>query len=729
MTQQSLTAETIEGTVDTIIYQGNDGWTVAALEDGTSIVGTMPGVRVGADVEVTGEWKTHDKYGRQLDVDSFHAKQPTDVDGLAAWLERVDGVGATYARRLADAAGGGDVEPDDFRDVDGVPERVQQAAAEAWETDKTRRDALVALQSLGLTSKQADKAYERWGGNAAGKVESDPYCLTLLPQIGFQTADAIARQPPLQVDKDAPVRLKAGCAYALKKARQDNGHVGLPADTLCTHAAELLGVSAPQVRNPIDWMIDDGRLAEHRGLVYRNGDLGDEQSVASEIRQIDRCGLAVAPDAEPPDTLTDQQKQAFTAALHDGGVVTLTGGPGTGKTYTLDAIVDAVLQTDDDLYLAAPTGRAAKRITEVTGEHAQTVHRLLDFAPVETVGEDGEIKPAGFRCDHNSLDGLVVVDEVSMLDTALAARLFERIAPTATVLLVGDPDQLPSVGPGYVLHDILESDVGTSCHLTEIHRQAQGSGIVETAYKVNAGDMPDLGRQFDDFNTMEVHGAEQAQKAADACISRLTDDDLGYTLHEDIQVLAPMYDGESGVDALNRLLQYRAHGSQKPDGRTCGGTLFAAGDRVMQTRNNYNLGTMNGDIGTVTEVAPEGEYLEPQMRADDTDVVLRVDYPSIPHPVGYTAYEAAGEVTLAYACTIHKAQGSEYPVVVVVLTTQHWIMCERTLLYTAITRASERGILIADPKALGRACEENSPVDRHRNLDSMLNGDDTDGTF
>lgn len=707
--QQSLTAEKITGTVDHIRYRGENGWCVVGMEDGTVCVGTMPGVRQGADVEIIGEWTEHPDHGRQLEVDTFSQHTPTDVDGLAAWLKRVDGVGSVYADHLAQAAGGDDVDPDDFFDADGVPEDVCEKAAEAWAQDSAKRDALIALQGMGLTSKQADRAWKRWGQGAPQRVESNPYCLTQLSQIGFERADGIARGAPHRIGFDDAKRLRAGCMYTLKEARQGSGHVGMPLEDLRAESADTLGVPAHKMKEPIKWMLDDGQLVRRHGLIYRATDDADEGKLADGLRVIDANALAIAPDADAPDTLTDEQAAAFRATLHDGGVVTLTGGPGTGKTYTLNAIVEAAQASMHKVRLAAPTGRAAKRMEEVTGQEAKTIHRLLGFSP------DSQ----GFQCDPNEFQGLIIVDETSMLDTWLACQLIRCVNPSATLLFVGDPDQLPSVGPGYVLHDVIESDVGASVELTEIHRQAQGSGIVKCAYQVNAGDTPDLDRQYDDFNAMRVRGGAQAREAVSVCVDRLTDDEYGYSLTEDIQVLAPSYDGEAGVNALNEILQRKAHNG-RPDGRELGGTIFAAGDRVMHLKNNYDLGVMNGDVGTVAEVAPQGEDLTPH---GERETAIAVDYPAEGR-VYYTAYVAASELTLAYACSIHKSQGSEYPVAITVLTF-HYLLCERTLLYTAITRAADRGILIAEPKALHRAVENNSPVDRYRNLKTRLNKETT----
>jgi len=605
------------------------------------------------------------------------------------------------ANRIAqEVCASGDVTPDAIRDCTSVDPDLAERAADAWAEDDDKRDAMVALQGMGLTTSQAQKSYKAWESSAPRKVQENPYCLARLDQIGFATADGVARG--MGIDHDADIRLRAGAEYCCKEARQD-GHVGLPRKALEAACADTLNVPREKSREPIDWMIKAGRLVEEHGLICRSADASDEQTVADELARLGRQDATMTENElvawlDAHDySLTDQQREAFVATLGDAGLVTLTGGPGTGKTYTLQAICDAWDEYGDQMHLASPTGRAAKRITEVTGYHAQTIHRLLAFRPGQ-----------GFTADVDSIDGLVVIDETSMLDTMLAARLFEAIDPSATVLLVGDPDQLPSVGPGYVLQDILDGPAGHAAHLTKIHRQAEGSGIVKTAYQVNDGTPPSLTDQHDDFGVVEVTGSRQAAKAVDAVANRM--EEKGYDLTTDVQFLAPMYNGEAGVDAINSRLQKKVHAAGMSSARNLGGTNFVQGDRVMQTRNNYELGVTNGDVGRIRHVYPKTANV-------DKALDVQVDGAGV---VEYTAYEAASELNLAYACTIHKSQGSEYPVAVVVLTASHWIMCERTLLYTALTRAAEFGVLIAELKALRRACENNSPVDRHRALTQRL---------
>jgi len=715
MQDTNRNTDTYTGTVTGVRYQGDDGWTVATLEDDQQsltdqtdipIVGDMPGVHRGARVTVEGTWTTHAKYGDQLQVHAVEIAQPKDPDGIAAWLdETVTGIGPAKGRAIAEAVcdTDGDIDADTIRAVECVRQELADRAADAWDRDNNRRVTMTRLQSMGLSAKQAKRAYKEWGGQAAQKVEANPYVLCDLRRIGFKRADQIADQMGIQ--NHDPQRLRAGLVYTLDQSRQD-GHVGLPASTLRAEAAGILDVAKDKTAGPVDEMTTSGELVAQHGLVYRPTDADDEQTVADRLADIDAGEGDPAMssdeasawlDASGFGTMTDEQRLAFTATMTGTGLVTLTGGPGTGKTYTLDAICQA-WPDDRPMHLASPTGRAAKRMTEVTGEAAETIHRLLDYRPEPYLG---------FHAELGSLEGLVIVDETSMLDTSLAARLFERVADTATVLLVGDPDQLPSVGPGYVLQDILDGPVGETCRLTKIHRQAQGSGIVQVAYQINDGRTPDLDHQHDDLGVVKAHSSEYAARAVDATADRLAE--KGFDLREDVQILAPMYASAAGVDKLNAMMQAKVHDGTPSATRTLGGTDYAVGDRVMQTRNNYELGVMNGGVGVVLEVIAKDT---------DTDTALIVDVDG--RDVHYTAYQVASELTLAYACTIHRAQGSEYPATIVVLTASHWIMCERTLLYTAITRAEDFGVLIAEPRALERACQHHSPVDRHRALVDRL---------
>ena len=716
----------LHGTISHIFFQSPDGdFAIAVVDtaegDEWTIKGSLPGIRKGAVVDVKGRIVEHDVYGEQIDVDEMIQTVPQTIEGISGFLQGVDGVGPAYASRLAEHIASMDSpEKDDIAACDGVPDKVAKLAAAAWSDGVVARKAKVALRGMGLSANQAQKAYDEWQGRAPSIVENQPYLMTELPGIGFKIADKIATTH-LGVKKDDPHRQKAGIMYALENSAQQ-GHMGLPQKTLLTLAAEELDMPRDHLSTPMGWLIDDGDIVECNDILQTSSAKDAELDAA---RHIHRIASHQNEDQNPqaidlPDELTDQQARAVNETL-TGGVIALTGGPGVGKTYTTRAIIEAwasVFDTKkkcctecgghgcDDcsgrghvsdgypIYLCAPTGKAAKRLSDVSGARASTVHRLLGAVPTGH-GFTWKVQPEGLK-------GLVIIDEASMVDTYMLRTLLSRISKKSTVVFVGDPDQLPSVGPGYTLFDIKNSECVASVHLDRVHRQAQGSGIVRFAYEVQQGHCNI--NPTDDFSPVEVASSQAAEHAVIACYDRL--DELGFDIRNDVQTVTPMKAKGRAATAyeLNNRIQRKLYTPELPH-ITLGDRRFFVTDRVMQTKNDYDRSVFNGDVGTVRWIDPHAQKGEP---------AITVEF-SGDHTVEYD-HKSALQLRRSYACTVHKSQGSEYPVVIVVVASSHIFMLERTLIYTAITRASERAILVYEPRALRHAIATNPSRNRHRNL-------------
>lgn len=738
--EKKLTVE-ITGKVSRIMFSGNNGFAIARVSDvfnDTTVKGCLPGIRIGETVHITGEEETHPKFGKQIKVTRFSQVQPRDAIGIARFFERVDGIGEKYASILAEHVLSLGEEPSqmEIAACPGIPSDLANAAARKWCTNRARNSQLVALQGFGLTTLQADRAVDLWGSFAVATVQENPYSLCKLTRVGFKLADEIAKSS-FGVKHTDPRRIKQGILYCLKESMQSGGHTGLPRNDLLNESARILGIHKRQAEKPLVWLMDGGHLTEEHGLIFTPATAQAEQSLAERALALSKeQAYRFELEEFETDGLTDQQSEAVRYAMEEGSFLILTGGPGTGKTHTTTSIINAWRRRNSavevncprcngggcpacfelgyiihgagrPVYLAAPTGRAAKRMEEVSGCEAQTIHRLLKCRPAG----DG----FSFARELREIDGLVIIDEVSMLDTVMASTLLERISDRSTVVFVGDADQLPSIGPGYVLHDLISSGACKSVRLTQIHRQKAGSGIIRFAYAVQEGRQPDLS-QAGDLKLIRVDGAEEAEKAVKACYDRLGSEDFrlpdGSTVNifTDVQCLSPMKKaGRPGTaESINDVVQSGFYSPQEPHVDIFG-TRFFVGDRVMQTANNYETYVYNGDIGSVVDVTPTAA-------GEDTAAVIEFDGTEVP----YTRSDLATQVSRAYCCTIHKSQGSEYPVVILVITGSHHYMLERTLLYTGITRARKMAILIYDRKGLKRAIENNPPNARHRALTDRL---------
>jgi exodeoxyribonuclease V alpha subunit len=746
---------------------------IFGAEREVAIIGNMVGVNVGESVELTGRWTVHPEYGKQFAVEQMKPILPATVAGMEKYLGSglIRGVGPVTARRIVKHFGIETLEmieqrPERLVEVPGVGQKRADTIVRAWAEQRAIKEVMLFLQSYGVSTSLATRIYKQYGDNAIALVRSDPYQLARdIFGIGFLTADKIAQAMGLPAD--SPQRVAAGVAYALNEASEE-GHVYLPTDELVHSTAELLKVEAAQVGLGIARMwreaqikvapspgadatepdsgalapAEDGtpRLIFEQGKLYAAATVEQAQSllaadnaiyltplyfsevgVAGRIQRLLHEGesrLAIFRRYGPPlwdatlasleqingFALAPQQRQAVQTAL-TCRLCVLTGGPGTGKTTTVRTILQLCEREGRRVLLAAPTGRAAKRLSETTGREARTIHRLLEFKPADGLTFQ--------RHEENPLEGdLLIVDEASMLDTVLTNSLLKAIAPGTHLLLVGDVDQLPSVGPGNVLRDIIEAVEGRGARgegrvvrLETIFRQEQGSYIIDNAHRINHGQMPVLDNDAaKDFFLFKTEDPERAAKLCVELVTQRIPRRFGIA-PGDIQLLSPMHRGVVGVAALNEALQLAVNppGAGKPE-RMFGNRAFRLNDRVMQIRNNYDKDVYNGDMGQIT-----GLDLEMHQ------VMVTFDG----RPAIYDFLEL-DELVHAYAVSVHKSQGSEFPAVVIPVLTTHYMMLQRNLLYTAITRARRLVVLVGQPKAISLAVRNGTVAERHTGLAERL---------
>jgi exodeoxyribonuclease V alpha subunit len=733
---------TLEGVVDRIVYANEEtGWSVLRLvvrgRGQVTAVGNLVGVQPGESLRLSGHWGRDRKYGDQFRVDTYLTVQPSTFIGIEKYLSSglVKGIGPAMARRLVQHFGLDTLDviehrPERLKEVEGIGPVRSARIRDAWMEQREIKDVMIFLQSHGVSTAYAVKIYKRYGSAAIGLVRENPYRLAEeVYGIGFKLADKIARD--LGIAADSQHRLAAGVLYALRRAA-DKGHVYALEGDLLRETAELLGVDAEAAAPAVGELVARGELARQpiagelsssfSPLPLGEGP-GGEGSVGDSAVFLKALETAERGVAERVRTLTAQrelplkidveracqwferreaielgaaQRRALQRAL-TSKLLVLTGGPGTGKTTLVRGIVAILARKGLKVELAAPTGRAAKRLGEATGHDAMTVHRLLEYSP----------RQGGFtRDEEHPLDAdLVVVDEASMLDVVLSFHLLKAVRQEARLILVGDVDQLPSVGPGRVLADLIESGAVDVVRLTEIFRQAGESLIVVNAHRVRDGEMPHLvTAERGDFFFIERDEPEAVLATVKHLVKDRIPGGFGFS-PRDVQVLSPMQRGPLGAVSLNAELQNLVN----PDGEsiTRGRRLLRAGDRVMQVRNNYDLEVYNGDVGYVETI-------------DVTDQIVRVDYGD-ERRVEYE-FSDLDELTLAYACSIHKSQGSEYTAVVIPLHTQHFVMLQRNLLYTAITRGRRLVVIVGSRRALALAVRTESSSRRSTLLVRRLRG-------
>lgn len=763
--------EQISGSVERITYYNpENGYSVIRLKPDTrgmlpfkyaagrealvTVVGNLPEVNAGEWLKLTGQWVAHAKHGRQFQVELCEQSLPATTEGIKRYLGSgmIRGVGPVMAERIVNRFGAATLEvidhqPEKLLNVLGIGQKRVQSILKSWAEQRAIKDVMIFLQSHGVPTGLAIKIYKKYGDDSLAVVQNKPYQMVRdIHGIGFKTADKIAQA--LGLAPDDPARIEAGIAYTLNRMAEE-GHVYMPQEELEPEAAEILGVETVKVTQVLE-RLESSDFVKREKISYQPVSLSASQPVSgsagqpvskgaqelqyavssrqapvlkeeqavyltpfyfSEIGVTQRVKALVAERAsrlakvqkgqwsilnrQSSIDLSQQQAEAVkTAVSHK--VTILTGGPGTGKTTTLRALLDLLDAHKQRYALASPTGRAAKRLAEATGREAKTIHRLLEFNPAEGFG----------RNEQNPIDAdMVIIDEASMLDLVLANNLLKAVDPQSHLLLVGDVDQLPSVGAGDVLRDLIASGVAPVIRLETIFRQAAGSLIIQNAHRINHGQMPLTSEADSDFYIfIKQEPAETADLLVDIVHKRVPHK-FGFDPLDDIQVLAPMYNGAVGVTALNERLQATLNppGGKKVE-RRLGGRVFRVGDKVMQTVNNYDKNVYNGDIGRITAI-------------DLVQQTVTVNLDGA--PVVYDFLEM-DEIVHAYCISVHKSQGAEYPCVVLPLVMQHYMMLQRNLLYTAVTRAKKLVILVGTRKAIALAVKNNKTTQRHTALDWRL---------
>ena len=712
---------TLEGVLERIVFFNEEnGFTVARLQvpkrqDLVAIVGVLPSPMPGETLRLKGEWVVDNKFGEQFRVQSCLSVLPATLTGIEKYLGSgmVKGIGPIMAKRIVAKFGLETLDTieessERLLEVEGIGSVRAERIGLAWQEQKEIREVMIFLQGEGVSSTYAVKIYKTYGDKAIAVVKDNPYRLALdISGIGFKTADKIAQN--MGIDPKSPMRAEAGIIHVLSEL-VDEGHVYYPYEELKVKAIELLAVDEGILDIALSTLSDQRRVvieehSDHKA-VYLTPLHVAETNVATRLKallespkqllQIDIEKAIEWVSKVNRLELAEMQKEALRKAV-SSKVMVITGGPGTGKTTLVNSVIKILEKKGQHIVLASPTGRAAKRLSEVTGREAKTIHRLLEFSPSE----------GGFkRNEEYPLDAdMVIIDEVSMVDILLMNHLLKAIPPTATLLLVGDADQLPSVGPGNVLKDIISSSLVETIILTDIFRQAQQSLIVVNAHRVNNGkylqlkSSPDQQPNFYFIKRQEPE--EVLSVIKELCKSRLPSA-FQFDPLEDIQVMTPMHRGTVGVANLNAELQNLLNPNQKSVAR--GGRLFRVNDKVMQIKNNYEKETFNGDIGRISSIDLEEQNL--MVRFEDRIV----DY----------TWSDLDELVLAYAISIHKSQGSEYPAVVIPLLPQHYIMLQRNLLYTAITRAKRLVVLVGSKRAVAIAIKNNKVQFRYTNLNARL---------
>jgi len=709
----------LEGTLERIVFQNpSNQWTVARLEPAgggplVTVVGALFGVTVGTPLVVRGVWETDRRFGRQFRVESYHTKSPETLLGIERYLGSgmIPGIGPELAKRLVERFGAETLEvvgrsPQRLLEVEGIGPARARSIAEAWTAQRDIQDVMVFLRGHGVSTAYALRIYRRYGAEAMAVVRRNPYRLAIdIWGIGFKIADGIARS--LGMEATAPERLEAGVLHVMGELVED-GHVHAPQDAVLGRAAELLAVASELLDQAVARLLADGMVVRE---VLTEGK--DCLSLLAMWRSESEAAAALARLRDTPADpwtgdvaaavewfeqragirLAGQQQRAVDAAARDK-VVVITGGPGVGKTTIVRAIVALMGAKRRRVALAAPTGRAAKRLSESTGQPAMTLHRLLEYQPRNQSFARNAQEPLAVDA--------VVVDEMSMVDTELLRALVAAVPAAAQLVLVGDVDQLPSVGPGAVLSDIIASGSATVVELTEIFRQAAESQIVINAHRVNRGELPELGRppggdpSRSDFYFVEREEPAAARETLLELVTERIPSRFGLDPLRDVQVLTPMHRGELGTVSLNQALQARLN--PPADGRAelvRGERVLRQGDKVMQVRNDYDRDVFNGDVGLVREIRAREEQEEGGGKALVVELVdgRAIDY----------AATDVDQLVHAFAISVHKSQGSEYPAVVIPLLTQHYLMLQRNLLYTAITRGKRLVVVVGSRRAVQMA--------------------------
>ncbi|RAP34152.1 ATP-dependent RecD-like DNA helicase [Candidatus Marinamargulisbacteria bacterium SCGC AG-439-L15] len=706
--------ETIRGYVERITFQSNEtGFTVAKLKepkksDLTLIVGSIPSLRVGETVSCEGSWKLHPVHGMQFQVEKCEMEAPKDIQGLQAYLASgmVKGIGPVYAKRIVEVFGLETLDvidnyPDRLLEVPGIGQRRVEEMKACWSEQRAIRDLMVWMQSMEVSPSFAQKIYQAYGDESISIIKDNPYRLAEdIWGVGFKTADTIAMK--IGIEKNSPERLTAGIEYVLSHLSQE-GHVCYPIDTFLQRASDLLESSEVMIKEQLEDLCYRGRIVisemgSEGSFIWLKALKVCEEGIVGEFSRIQEAVIAVPKSEAKHDEIQEKmgielapnQLKAVQMAISEK-VSIITGGPGTGKSTITKVVITILAEVSKKIVLAAPTGRAAKRLSELTGCSAKTIHSLLEM----------NFQEGGFKHNHqNPLScDVVIIDESSMIDTSLMYSLLKAIPSYAKLILVGDVHQLPSVGPGNVLRDIIDSKEVPVTRLTDIYRQAANSKIVTNAHMILSGKTPDIRNVADlDFFFLEEEAPERILETIVGLNKTRLPDKYALDSHKDIQVLTPLNKGIIGTQTLNQALQDALNpGDNQVSLR---GNSFRVGDKVMQLRNNYVKEVFNGDIAWVTEI-------------DENEQILRV---SLDDKVVEYDFSELDELSLAYAVSVHKFQGSECPCIIMPIHTAHYVLLNRQLLYTGVTRGKQLVVLVGSKRALSIAVKRDEVFKRYTGL-------------
>ncbi len=722
MNKREQYEDKLTGVIERIIYYNEEnGYAVLRIKPQDIpreivVTGLLPGINIGEKLHLKGNWIIHPEYGQQFQALSYQVEQPADAEGITRLLSSslIKGIGPKTAEKIVSTFGTEsldviDREPERLEEIEGIGRSKRKLIEKGWQEKREIKNIMLFLQKYGITTNLAVKIYKTYGERAFQILKTNPYRLSDdIYGVGFKTADNIARSFGLR--KDSRERIKAGLFYLILQFAEE-GHCYARREELLKRSEELLITGRKKIEPVLEQLIDSGELIAEEDAIYHPVYYHTERKVAQRVLSIQNCQATQLSALKSVDwdvvfqwlhdrsqiPFSVQQKSAIKACLTNK-ITVLTGGPGTGKSTITKALATVLQAKHFKLILTAPTGRAAKRLTEVTGLQAKTIHRLLEFS-----WQDGL---SFHRNENNPLDAaMLIIDEASMLDINILNHLLKAVRSDISIVFIGDVDQLPSVGAGYVLHDLIVSGVIPVVRLHQIFRQESNSSIITNAHRIRKGEHPIFSRHDGDFY---LFPAESPQRATDTIVQLVTEkipETFSFEPLRDIQVLAPMHKGESGISELNRRLQAALNpGHGEENELLLAGKIFRTGDRVIQLNNNYEKDVFNGDLGIIKAIDRELQ-------------TVRV---SFEEKIAEYEFSELDQLNHSYAITIHKSQGSEFPVIVIPLLMQHYIMLQRNLLYTGITRAKKLVVIVGNLQALDIALGNNRTTRRNSMLTQLL---------